>query len=358
MTKLISILTTFLLISLSGYSQLLGLHYSETSGFDHNTRNQSFQMFQQIGPGLSMTFVNDNNGNEFNSLANLKQYKVVIFSNTSGANLLTPAQRANFELYIASGGSYLGIHAASDTYRHSLANGNNTGVWDWYAETVAGCSVQENPNHTNNNHNNTMDFQIPANSTYLFNIPNPWNKTEEYYYWQNGYLNTSFTEILRVGQTGGAPYDAPRMTAHFKNLLGGGVAYYTSLGHAQSNFTSDQNFRQLIINALEVIKTSGALPIFFKPEPKDPQVSETVLHNPITTTSGITFTANVSKFSELTMTILDLSGKTLVSYERKATPSYNVLWKQPAMLAPGTYLVKVSSLRGLVYSGLLIVNPN
>ena len=44
-----------------------------------------------------------------------------------------------------NGGGYLGIHAASDTYRHSTANGSSTGTWDWYAE-MAGASVQEGPN--------------------------------------------------------------------------------------------------------------------------------------------------------------------------------------------------------------------
>ena len=132
------------------------LHYTETSGFNHNTRSQSLAMFQAIGSTNGFTVTNDQSGAEFNSLANLQQYAVVIFSNTSGNNILNASQRANFEAYIQGGGSYIGIHAASDTYRHSSANGGSTGTWDWYAENVAGCSVQQSPNHTSQNHNNNM----------------------------------------------------------------------------------------------------------------------------------------------------------------------------------------------------------
>jgi len=225
------------------------LHYTETSGYNHNTRSQSLSMFQSIGNANNFTVVNDENGNEFNSLSNLQQYAVVIFSNTSGDNILDANQRSNFEAYIRGGGSYVGIHAASDTYRHSSANGNRTGTWDWYAENVAGCSVQESPNHTSSNHNNDMTHQLAGHPT-LGGLPSPWNKTEEYYYWQNGYLNNSFTEILRVNRTGGASYDGARMTTHIKSLSWGGRAFYTSLGHAQSNFSNDQNFKNLLTNAV------------------------------------------------------------------------------------------------------------
>ena len=206
-------------------------------------------MFNSWAAQDNYTVTNDDNGSEFNTLANLQQYDVVIFSNTSGNSGLNATQRANFEAYINSGGSYLGIHAASDTYRHGTANGNKTGTWDWYAETVAGASVQESPNHTSSNKNATMTHQ-PPNHPILSAVPSPWNKTEEYYYWQNGYLATGFNELLRVGQTGGNSYDAPRMMAHCKDLTGGGRTFYTALGHSGNNYDNDQNFRQLIHDAL------------------------------------------------------------------------------------------------------------
>src|SRR5690349_19744876 len=132
----LQLFTYFLLVSTlfyfsECYSQCKVLHYTETSGFDHQTRAASFAMFQQMGLQFGFTVHNDSAGQSFGSL---QQYDAVIFSNTSGDNILDAAQKANFELYINNGGCFIGIHAASDTYRHSTANGTNTGAWDWYAE--------------------------------------------------------------------------------------------------------------------------------------------------------------------------------------------------------------------------------
>ncbi len=265
-SKFVTLFLLLLALVVESSAQSLILHYTETTGYNHNTKIVSEAMFDSWSLLNNYTVVSDDDGTEFNSLNNLSQYAVVVFSNTSGGGGLDATQRANFEAYILAGGNYLGIHAAADTYRHSSSNGNNKGNWDWYAENVAGASVQENPNHTNANHNNTMDIQV-ANHPTLANIPNPWNKTEEYYYWENGYLNSTFTELLQVGQTGNNSYDAPRMTAQFKELSGGGRAFYTSLGHAQSNFTSDVNFQNLIHDALLWLMAGPAPALFIDVSP-------------------------------------------------------------------------------------------
>lgn len=242
------ILSSFILVATSVTAQQIKvLHYTETSGYDHSTRIFSRAMFEDLGIIHGFTVDDDQTGDAFNSLENLEQYEVVVFSNTSGNGILNSSQRSNFETYINGGGAYIGIHAASDTYRHSTANGDNTGTWDWYAE-MAGASVQQSPNHTSANYNGTMDHL--TDSELLEDVPNPWNKVEEYYYWESGYYNDNNVDLLQVQSTGGQSYDAPRPMAWFKELIGGGRSFYTALGHAQSNFTSDDNFRQLIANAL------------------------------------------------------------------------------------------------------------
>lgn len=252
-TLLFCLLVT--VVHIQGWAQCYApwkvLHYTETTGYNHNTKTQSLGMFNSWASTYNFSVTNDDNGAEFNTLASLQQYAIVIFSNTSGDNGLNATQRANFEAYINGGGSYLGIHAASDTYRHSSANGGSKGTWDWYAENVAGATVQQSPNHTSSNHNNDMTHQSVGHPT-LASLPDPWNKTEEYYYWENGYLAPGFTELLRVGQTGGNSYDVPRMMAQCKNLPGGGRAFYTALGHDKLNFTSSANinFQNLIKDAL------------------------------------------------------------------------------------------------------------
>ncbi len=228
------------------------LHYTETSGYDHNTRVNSLAMLQSLGASNGFTVDNDTDGSSFDSLSNLQQYAVVVFSNTSGNNILDSAQRANFEAYINGGGSYVGIHAASDTYRHSTANGGNTGTWDWYAE-MAGASVQTNPNHVSG----TPLYEMSKIGTHpaTDSLPDPWAKNEEYYYWQGGYYNAGNIPVLEVEETIGPngqvnSYDSARPMSWYKYLPGGGRSFYTALGHSNSNYTSDQNFIRHIRDAV------------------------------------------------------------------------------------------------------------
>jgi hypothetical protein len=85
----------------------------------------------------------------------------------------------------------------------------------------------------------------------LDNIPDPWNKTEEYYYWENGFLEPTFNSLLMVRSTGGNSYDAARMITQYKELSSGGRSFYTALGHATNNYTDPNNeFEILNKNAL------------------------------------------------------------------------------------------------------------
>lgn len=247
------------------------LHYTETSGFDHNTRTLSLAMFQVFATEHNLQVDDDQTGDAFNSMANLQQYEVVVFSNTSGNAILDATQRANFEAYIAGGGSYLGIHAATDTYRHSTANGNNTGTWDFYAELV-GASVQENPNHVSGTPSYTMTHFGSHPS--LDNIPSPWTKNEEYYYWESGYFGNSNTVVLEVEETVGPnnqvnSYDSTRPMSWYRTLPNGGKMFYTALGHAASNYSNDNNLIAHIEDALLWILdiTVGASEAFHQAQP-------------------------------------------------------------------------------------------
>jgi len=227
------------------------LHFTRTSGWDHNTRSESFGMFSAIGNEIEATVVDDATGDPFSDLTSLLQFDVIVFSNTSGDAILSADQRQNFEAFIANGGSVMGIHAASDTYRHSTANGNNTGTWDFYPELI-GASVQENPNHVAGTPQYSMQLTNSHAST--TNLPEPWVKNEEYYYWEGGYYNANNTNVLEVEQTVGPngqvnSYDVDRPMSWYRELPEGGRLFYTALGHAPDNYTSDALFRTHIKDA-------------------------------------------------------------------------------------------------------------
>jgi len=244
------ITSLFLIFCFGSYAQSI-LHFTRTSGWDHNTRDQSFALFTDIANEIGATVVDDATGDQFTDLSNLLQFDVIVFSNTSGDAILTTEQQQHFETFIANGGSVMGIHAASDTYRHSTANGNATGTWDYYAELM-GASVQENPNHVAGTPEYAMQHMLPHAST--ANVPDPWVKNEEYYYWEGGYFGPDNSVVLMVEETVGPnglvnSYDAARAMSWYRQLPGGRL-FYTALGHAPSNFESDATFRTHITDAL------------------------------------------------------------------------------------------------------------
>lgn len=308
------------------------LHYTETTGFDHGTRAVSQAMFVRICDSLTANtphvwlLTHSDSSEVFDDLIALQQYKVVIWSNTTGAAGLTFAQQQNYELYVNGGGSYLGVHAASDTYRHSTANGNNTGVWDFYAENMSGCSVQENPNHTAVNHNNTMTHTTVH--AILNGIPNPWNKTEEYYYWENGFIDSSYTELLRVNSTGTNSYDSARMTAHYKQHAWGSRSFYTSLGHDVANYTSDAVFELLLKNALYWT----ANPVASFSEEHEEQIIA-VYPNPVT--GVLTMTGNGNE--EVQFSVSNATGQIIYAGEFYGQKSIDL-----SALQPGMYVLSVN----------------
>ena len=218
------------------------LHFTKTNGFDHQTRDVSAQLFTELGQTENFTVVNTESATAFDDLSELLNYEVVVFSNTSGNNLLDATQQANLEAYIAAGGAFLGMHAATDTYRNQS--------WPFYNQLVGGI-VQRSPNHTNQNYVGTMDVIGSHPST--TNLPDPWEKEEEYYYWElnGGQLSPDIIETLRVRSTGGESYDVPRPVAWYQEFPSGARSYYTALGHKTNNYTDpDNDFRRLLRDAL------------------------------------------------------------------------------------------------------------
>lgn len=308
------------------------LHFTRTSGWDHQTREVSYTMFQNIAAELAVTVDDDATGDAFSDAATLAQYAVIVFSNTSGNQILDAQQRSNFEAWVANGGHVLGIHAASDTYRHSSANGNNTGTWDFYPEML-GASVQENPNHVSGTPTYTMQ-RFGAHPS-IHNVPDQWEKAEEYYYWEGGYFAEFNTEVLIVEETVGPngqvnSYDAPRPMSWYRFLpQSNSKVFYTALGHAPDNFTNDMLFRAHIRDALGWLLegTTGLLAI-------DGEAALQVFPNPVA--DVMTIVADASRSGTL-MQMIDATGRVVqqavITGERTLLPVDH--------LATGHYVLQV-----------------
>jgi len=259
------------LISLASFAQKKILVFHETNGFRHSGAiNSGITMFEDLGiANNAWTTDNSQDSSVFTS-SNLAQYDAVVFLNTSGTDeggsdgdLLSASEKEAFEAFIANGKGFVGIHAATDTYRN--------GVWDFYNELVGGI-VQTSPNHTSNNFNADLEV-ITSNPIidFLGAVGSTWNKDEEYYYWEQngGQLSTDNIILLEVGETLGPngmvnSYDAARPITWFKEsvtydddndeatpkvTLSGIRSFYTALGHNGSDYANNTNFRTLLENA-------------------------------------------------------------------------------------------------------------
>jgi type 1 glutamine amidotransferase len=302
------------------------LHFTRTSGFDHGTRTVSHAMFTSIGAELGVAVTDDATGARFDHPDTLALYQVIVFANTSGNAILSPAQQANFENWVAAGGRVMGIHAASDTYRHSTANGNNTGAWDYYAELI-GASVQEAPNHVAGTPSYAMSHVGQHAST--ANLPNPWQKEEEYYYWQNGYFHPFNIPVLEVEETVGPngmvnSYDVDRPMSWYR-ITENGRVFYTALGHATSNYTSDMLFRTHIKDALVWLLEDGVGIGRNTAQPLQ------IITEPGSSLIRITTPASPSGWMEL----LDLQGRVLWRTFASGTVQIDMTGR-----ANGTYLIR------------------
>ena len=313
------------------------LHFTRTSGFDHGTRGVSYVLFQGIAQELGLLVDDDASGAPFSDPQLLGTYDAIVFANTSGDAILDAQQRAHFETWVANGGHVLGIHAASDTYRHSSANGGNTGTWDFFAELI-GASVQQNPNHVNG----TPSYAIQHIGSHAStaDLPDPWVKNEEYYYWEGGYYGPDNVEVLRVEETVGPnglvnSYDAPRAMSWTRSLPTGSRVFYTALGHAADNYTSDTLFRTHVMDALAwLLEGTTSVPLVH---------GETELHVlPNPASCELTIVADAS-WSGMPMQLVDVAGHVVLqgtlTGERTTiplndVPAGNYLLRTPAAVRP------------------------
>lgn len=207
------------------------LVFSRTVGFRHASIPVGIQAIQSLGTANNFSVDASEDPTVFTP-ANLAQYRVIVFLNTTLNVLDTDAQQAALEGYMQAGGGYVGVHSAADT-EHD---------WPYYGELV-GAYFRTHPvqqlgtiRREATDHPSTAHL---ADSTSLFDefysfSSNPRGKVrvllniDEASYQQNP--NTSCLPDSPTIPNGynGRMVDHPLSWCHTRK---GGVAWYTALGH-------------------------------------------------------------------------------------------------------------------------------
>ncbi len=205
------------------------LVFTKTAEFRHSSIAKGVATLTTLGQTNNFEVVQTENAADFNT-GNLQQYKTVVFLSTTG-DVLNNVQQAEFEGYIRAGGSFMGIHAASDTEYD----------WPWYGQLVGAYfnghpEIQQASVNVVNSHPSTSQ------------LPNPWNRTDEWYNFRN--INPNINVLLNLDESS---YDGgtngnnhPHAWYH---TFDGGRSFYTGGGHADANF-DEPDFRAHLLGGI------------------------------------------------------------------------------------------------------------
>lgn len=208
------------------------LVFCKTAGFHHNSIEEGKLAIMKLGQENRFLVDTTTDPSVFN-ISNLKQYKAVVFLNTTG-NVLDSLQQAAFEQYIHGGGGFVGIHAASDTEYD----------WPWYGRLV-GAYFKSHPatqeailDVVDNKHISTK------------HLPLRWTRTDEWYNFNS--VSDSVHVLITIDESS---YKGQQMgTKHpmcWYHSFEGGRAFYTELGHTKESFTADSLYLKHLLGGIQ-----------------------------------------------------------------------------------------------------------
>jgi type 1 glutamine amidotransferase len=195
------------------------LVFSRTAGYRHDSIPAGIAAVRALGEQNKFRVDAGEDGRVFTD-ANLAQYRVVVFLNTTG-EVLGAAGQAAFERFIRRGGGFVGVHSASDTGYD----------WPWYGGLV-GTYFRRHPVIQPA----TLKVVDPSHVS-TRHLPIEWKRTDEWYDFHSD-LDRQITVLIRIDETtyrgGSMGADHPMSWYH---AYDGGRAWYTALGHTASSYS-------------------------------------------------------------------------------------------------------------------------
>lgn len=223
------------------------LVFSKTTGFRHGESIEaSLPVFSKMARLNHWFIYATEEGGIFNA-EQLKQFKAVIFNNSTG-RVLNDTQQQALSQYVEAGGALLGIHGSGDGSHH----------WPWYEQNLLGTRFSHHPINPQLQKTN-VHVEATADTTLTRNLPQSWTHQDEWYVFTGqpkgvrvvSYING--TQIVSNGNMlwikdknfGMGPYHP---VAWYKSA-GKGKTFYTSMGHNKEVW-QDAGFVRLLENAL------------------------------------------------------------------------------------------------------------
>jgi type 1 glutamine amidotransferase len=208
------------------------LVFTKTADYRHDSIRAGIATVRALGNEHGFAVDSTEDAAQFNE-ADLTRYKVVVFLNTTG-DILDADQKAAFERYIRSGGSFVGVHSASDTeYR-----------WPWYGQLLGAWFASHPQIQRARVH--VADPDHPSTK----GLPTSWERTDEWYNFRENprgrvrVLATVDETTYSGGAMGG---DHPISWCHSMDR---GRSWYTAMGHTTQSY-DEPLFRRHLLGGIE-----------------------------------------------------------------------------------------------------------
>lgn len=209
-------------------------------GYVHDNIPNSIQMIRELSQDHGFSVDATEDPTVFND-ENLKQYDVIVFSNTNNNVFDTDGQKVAFMRYIQAGGGFVGIHSASGTERK----------WRWFKQLLGATFYW---------HDKFQPFEVivlDEDHPSVKHLPNRWNraKGDEFYFLKEMGVNLKIIAVNDIKTLAG---ENEKRLDTFGDVFpsvwcqefDGGRSWYTSLGHDKNDYF-DPEFRKHILGGIQ-----------------------------------------------------------------------------------------------------------
>lgn len=198
------------------------LVFSKTSGFRHQSIESGVALLEKLARENNFEITHTEDSLDFNT-AHLNQFKMVLFLSTTN-DVLGAAEQSALKEFMHAGGSFMGIHAATDTEFH----------WPWYGRMVGAYFV----GHPNNPNVREAHIQV-LDSTHAATQMLPeatWIRKDEWYNFKA--ISSDIKVLLNLDESSyeGGTNGKHHPIAWYHEFEGARV-FYTGGGHTEESFS-------------------------------------------------------------------------------------------------------------------------
>ncbi|MEK6152709.1 ThuA domain-containing protein [Flavobacteriaceae bacterium 3-367] len=209
------------------------LVFTKTAGYRHGSIEKGVATLKELSKAHNFEITHTEDAEQFNPDV-LDKYALVIFLSTT-MDVLGNDQQRSFEGYIRSGGSFMGIHAASDTEYN----------WPWYGKLV-GAYFESHPNNPNVRQAkmDVLDKAHPATA----HLEDTWVRKDEWYNYKN--INPDLKVLINLDESsyeGGT--NGENHPIAWYHEFDGGRAFYTGGGHTKASY-DEPNFQKHLLGGI------------------------------------------------------------------------------------------------------------